>query len=192
MVYQELPNNYKESNIVDLKANKQMLIVNLLAVAIMLVMIFCMNYFIPINSIVSKHSSMNSVLLKVVVIAIGFVLYVILHEAVHGLTMKCFGAKRLKFGFRAMYAYAGSDEYFSKGVYIMIALSPVLVWGIVLGIVNAIVSYDWFWVIFALQIANISSSSGDLYIAFKFTALKKADIVKDTGTVMTVYSKNEK
>lgn len=191
MVYQELPSNYKESQKVDLKANKQMLIVNLLAVAIMLVMIFCMNYFVPINSIVSKHSSMNSVLLKVVVIAIGFILYVILHEAVHGLTMKCFGAKHLKFGFKAMYAYAGSDEYFSKGAYIMIALAPVLVLGIVLGIVNAIVSYDWFWVIFTLQIINISSSSGDLFIAFKFAGIKKTDFVQDTGTVMTVFSKTE-
>ena len=191
MVYQELPSNYTQSNKIDLKDNKQMLIVNMLAIAIMLIMIFCMNYFVPINSIVSKHSSMNSVLLKVVVIAVGFLLYIILHEAVHGLTMKCFGAKRLKFGFKAMYAYAGSDEYFSKCAYILIAIAPVLVWGIFLGIINTIVPYDWFWVIFTLQIVNISSSSGDLYISFKFAKLKKTDIVQDTGIVMTIFSKTE-
>ncbi len=187
MVKQDLPENYKQKYKLDLKESRHVVILNIISLVAVVAMILIMNAFIPINSIVSKHSSMNSVLLKVVVIAAGFLTYIVLHEGVHGLMMKIFGAKNIKFGFKSMYFYAGSNEYFSKGVYILTALAPVVVWGIVLVGVNFIVPYDWIWVVYFLQIINISSSCGDLYVAFNFVRFNKDVLIQDAGTNMVVY-----
>lgn len=57
------------------------------------------------------------------------VVYMVLHELVHGACMKVFGAKKVRFGFTGLYAFAGSIEYFKKAAYIVVALAPLVVWG---------------------------------------------------------------
>ena len=46
----------------------------------------------------------------------------------------------------------------------------------------------WFWVVFAIQIMNLSGAAGDLYVTVRFLRLPKDILVKDTGVAMTVYA----
>ena len=113
----------------------------------------------------------------------------VLHEIVHGIAMKMCGTKKVRYGFTGLYAYAGSDDYYDKKAYIFIALAPVVFWGVVLLIINLLVPIGWFWVVYFIQIINLSGAAGDLFVTAKFLRLPNDVLVKDYGVSMTVYSK---
>jgi len=87
------------------------------------------------------------------------VAYIVLHELVHGITMKAFGTPRVRYGFTGVYAFAGSDDYYGKGSYIFIALAPVVLWGAVLAVVSLFVPLSWFWVVHFVQVVNLSDGN---------------------------------
>ena len=116
-------------------------------------------------------------------------IYLVLHELVHGITMKLCGTKKVKYGFTGLYAFAGSDDYYDKKSYIIIALAPVVFWGIVLAVINAFVPESWFWVVYFIQISNISGAAGDMYVTLKFSKMPKDILITDNGVGMKVYSK---
>ena len=103
--------------------------------------------------------------------------------------MKCFGAVKVKYGFTGLYAYAGSESYFYKIPYIIIALAPVVLWGVVLLMLNCAAGTYWFWNIYFIQISNISGAAGDLYVIYSFSKLPRDILIQDTGVSMTVYSR---
>lgn len=59
----------------------------------------------------------------------------------------------------------------------------------VLLILNLIFQETWFWVIYFIQIMNISGAAGDLYVTYRFSKLSKDILINDTGIAMTIYSK---
>ncbi len=189
---EQLPDGYAEFFRLNLqKDKKSALIVNLLAAAIMIVMVIIGCFITPVTSMLDFSSGISGFLIKNVAIFVGMIVYLILHELVHGICMKLFGAKKVKYGFTGLYAYAGSDCCFSKGAYIIIALAPIVVWGIVLLILNITVDTAWFWVVYLIQVFNISGAAGDLYVTVRFMHMPKSILVKDTGIEMTVYATND-
>ena len=105
--------------------------------------------------------------------------------------MKICGTKKVKYGFTGLYAYAGSNDFYSKGAYIFIALAPVVLLGAVLLVVNFFVSVEWFWVVYFIQIINLSGASGDYFVTIKFLTLPKDVLITDYGVGMKVYSKTK-
>ncbi len=106
--------------------------------------------------------------------------------------MKICGTKKVKYGFTGMYAFAGSEDFYNKKAYIFIALAPVVFWGIVLAVINPFVPIEWFWVVYMIQIFNLSGAAGDLFVTIKFLRLPKDILVQDYGVGMTVYSMQDK
>ena len=185
---QLLPEGYGLLYSVDLQKNKKMaVIVNVIAAVIAVLMIVPVHFLIPINTLFTYDEMYIPRLLSVVVLYVG---YIILHELVHGVAMKICGTKKVKYGFTGMYAFAGSDDYYSKASYIFIALAPVVLWGVVLAVVNAFVSPQWFWVIYMIQIANLSGAAGDLFVTVKFSRMPKDILIRDCGVGMTIYSRH--
>ena len=185
----ELPSGYEKICSVDLKANKKlMILVNLFAIIIAAALVIPMLFLVPIWNLFSMEAGFIPYILRFAALAVFSVLYIILHELVHGITMKLFGTKKVKYGFTGMYAFAGSDDYYGKIPYIVIALAPVVLWGIVLAIVTPLVPVEWFWVVYFIQISNLSGAAGDLYVTTKFLKLPKDILVKDEGVRMDVYS----
>ena len=45
------------------------------------------------------------------------------------------------------------------------------------------------WVIYFIQISNVSGAVGDLFVSFRFSKMPHDIRIKDTGVSMTVYSK---
>jgi len=185
-----LPDGYKEIYFIDLQKNKRMaLLVNLLATLISVVLVVPMHFAIPITLLFSFEKGLGNYLLKFGVLFLLIILYMVLHELVHGIAMKICGTKKVKYGFTGMYAFAGSDDYYHKKPYIFIALAPVVLWGVVIAIINPFITKEWFWVVYFLQVTNLSGAAGDLFVTIKFSRFPKDILVKDYGVGMTVYSK---
>lgn len=139
-----LPEEYKEIFSVDLQKDKRMALrINLAALVIMAILGVGMHFLIPITTLFDFSGSFGRAMIRPLVLLTAYVTYILLHEAVHGIAMRICGSKKIKYGFTGMYAFAGSDDYYGKGAYIFIALAPVVLWGIVLGIFCVLVPTDW-------------------------------------------------
>ena len=188
-----LPEGYEEVLSVDLQKNKKLaLFVNILAIVISILLAVPMHFFVPITTLFSMENGLVSYFIRFASLVVLMVLYTVLHELVHGVAMKLCGTKKVKYGFTGMYAFAGSEEYYGKGPYIFIALAPVVLWGIIIAVINPFVPVDWFWVVYWIQIVNLSGAAGDIYVTSKFSRLPKDILVRDEGVSMKVYSRSVK
>lgn len=186
-----LPEGYEKIYSVDLQKNKKMLFgINGAAVFIVLAMIIPVHFCIPVTTLFDMEKGLGLYMLRLGALMSGYVLYIILHELVHGIAMKLCGTKKVKYGFKSVYAFAGSDDFYAKKPYIFIALAPVVLWGVVLFVINLFVSNDWFWVVYFIQIGNISGAAGDFFVTLKFSRMPADILVKDYGVGMEVYSKS--
>ena len=186
-----LPEGYREICTIDLQKNKKMaLVVNLLAIVIAALLAIPMHYVVPISSLFSMENGMQSYMFRFVGMFVLLILYMVLHELVHGIAMKMCGTKKVKYGFTGIYAYATSNDFYDKKTYIFIALAPVVLWGIILAVVNMFVSLEWFWVVYLIQISNLSGAAGDLYVTDKILRLPSDILIRDYGVGMTVFSKH--
>ncbi len=182
-----LPEGYREILSVDLQKDKKlMLTVNGIALAIAVVMV-AMHFIVPVSTFFASDEPFE-LLTKVIALCVMAVLYMILHEAIHGITMKLYGCSKVRFGLTGSYAFAATDDYISKRPYIVIALAPIVVWGIALGAACMLVPRGWFWVVYLIQIMNISGAAGDLYVICRFLRLPHDILVQDAGVSMRVYS----
>jgi len=185
----ELPEGYREICAIDLQTNKKLsLFVNGIALAIAAVMVAAMQPFVSFFTLFDASDGLMPVLLKYLLLLIGMVVYMVLHELVHGAAMKLSGTQKVRYGFTGLYAFAGSDDYYDKKHYIFIALAPVVLWGIVLLILNFFVPLGFFWVVYFIQIINLSGAAGDLFVTVKFSRMPKDILIRDYGVGMHVYS----
>lgn len=188
----ELPQGYRACARVDLQHNrKEMLLVNGLAAAIMLVMLLPALRLTPFLQVFSTAGGAWVPLVRCAVMLLGLAGYMVLHELVHGIFMRRFSGVKPRYGFRGLYAYAGSRAYFNKTHYIIIALAPIVIWGIVLGVLCAVVPASWFGVAYILEVCNVSGAAGDLYVTARLLRMDSTVLVQDTGVAMTVFAKNQ-
>lgn len=186
---ENLPHGYRELLAVDLQNNKKLAVgVNLAAAVIAVLMCVPAHFHVPFSTLFDMEAGLLAYCLRFGVLVVAMVAYILLHELVHGITMRAFGCRRVKYGFTGLYAFAGSDAYFAKIPYLVIALAPVVVWGIVLGVLCACVPPAWFWVAYLVQIMNISGAAGDFYVTGKFLRMPRDILVQDRGVDMTVYA----
>ena len=183
-----LPEDYGEIYSLNLQKDKRAaIIVNLLALAIAAVMAVSMNFFVPVTSFFDMSGGIVRYFLRLAALIVLMVLYMVLHELVHGIAMKLCGTKRVKYGFTGLYAFAGSEDYYDKKSYNFIALAPIVLWGTVLAAVNFFVPTEWFWIVYMIQLINISGAAGDLFAAVKFSRMPKNILIQDSGVSMRVF-----
>ena len=185
-----LPDGYREIRSIDLQKNKKTaLLVNGLAVIIAALLAIPMHFVVPFSTMFRFENGTTEVLIKYGVLIVSVIAYMILHELVHGIAMKICGTKTVKYGFTGLYAFAGSKDFYGKRAYIFIALAPIVFWGVVLLVINLCVPVGWFWIVYIIQIVNISGAAGDLFVTVTFSHLPKDILVQDYGVGMNVFSK---
>lgn len=119
---------------------------------------------------------------------VGMIAYIVLHELTHGVFLASFTKTKPKFGFVGWAAYCGNEAYCNKPCYAVVALAPVVVWGIVFGVLNAFFRTGvWFWFVWFLQTVNVSGAAGDLFVTLKLFGYPKEILVQDTGISMKVF-----
>ena len=190
--FSKLPDGFVEIYSIDLKKNKKAaLLVNALAIIIGVALAIIGHFIVPITTLFSMDSGITMYMLRLLVLAISLILYIILHELVHGIAMKICGTKKVKYGFTGLYAFAGSNDYYDKISYIFIALAPIVVWGIILAVINIFVPAEWFWVVYFIQLSNLSGAAGDLYVTVKFSKMPRDILIFDYGVGMKVFSNQQ-
>lgn len=188
---EKLPAEYEKIYELNLQKDKKTaILVNGLALVIAAVMGVAMHFFVPVTSLFDMEKGLGDYFLRFAVLLLSSFVYIVLHELVHGVAMKAFGTKKVKYGFTGIYAFAGSDDYYGKKSYLTIALAPVVLFAILFAVINPIVPREWFWVVYILQICNISGAAGDLYVTVRFAKMPKNILVNDSGVGMTVYAKH--
>lgn len=187
---QALPTGYREILSVDLQQDKKTaLAVNGISLIPLFLLLILGLWIAPIGTLFDFSKGFGIYFLRLVAMLVGFIVYVVLHELTHAAVMRAYGARKLRFGFTGLYAYAGSmEDFFGKRAYRHIALAPLVVWAVIFGVLSALVPRDWFWVVWFWQIMNVSGASGDVYVTLRFLRLPRDILVKDTGVSMTVYS----
>ncbi len=184
-----LPDEYRPIQTIVLQKNrKTAILVNLFSVLLAAAMIVPALFAVPFNLFHMEDGRMAVYFARLIVLIAALLAYLVLHELVHGVFIWFFSGRMARFGFTGLYAYAGSEAYFKKSSYLIIALAPIVVWGAVLLLLNFLVPPDWFWVIYLLQAMNVSGAAGDLYVAVLFARLPKNILVQDSGVAMTVYA----
>ena len=189
--FTELPEGYREIYAVDLQKNrKMMLALNGAGLLLTLLMVIPACILVPISTLFSMEEGFLAYALRFAVLIGGSILYIVLHELTHAAVMRMYGARKVRFGYTGVYAFAGSEQdYFDRFAYVQIALAPLIVWGLVLTVLNLLLPTAWFWAIYFIQITNVSGAVGDLFVTLRFSKLPRDIRIKDTGVAMTVYSK---
>lgn len=181
-VYTTLPDGYKEIHTLDMQKDKKLSFwLNFFASVVGIVLIA-----IPWISISNPFAQPTWMWL---IILAADIAYVVLHELVHGITMKIVGTKNVSYGFTGLYAFAGSKDYYDKTAYLTIALAPVIVLGVILAVVQMFTPVEFFWIPWFIQVTNLSGAAGDAYVTAKFSKMPNDILVTDYGVGMTVYSK---
>lgn len=186
-----LPKNYQLYAEIDLLKNKKLaILLNISSLVVAVLMIISAMHFVGLGALLNVEAAWQLLVKLFALLALSLA-YIALHEAVHGLAMKLCGTKRVKYGYSVVYAYAGSEDYYPKGKYIFIALAPVILWGIVLALAALLVPRSWFWVVYFVQITNISGAVGDAYVTVKMLKMPKNILVQDTGTAMSIFAEKQ-
>lgn len=180
---------YKECTKIDLVKNKkEALLVNIYGIIIMVVMAV----FIPLLIMggIIEFNLETTFPLFFIVLLISLILYIPLHEIVHGIVLKNYTDEKLSFGWKLVYAYCGSKEaVVDKKEYYAVALAPLLVFSVVfisLMVLNPSLSLVWY----VMEIMNVSGSVGDIYVSIKLRKEKSRDIlITDSGTDMIFWSR---
>lgn len=180
---------YKECTKIDLVKNKkEALLVNIYGIIIMVVMAV----FIPLLIMggIIEFNLETTFPLFFIVLLISLILYIPLHEIVHGIVLKNYTDEKLSFGWKLVYAYCGSKEaVVNRKEYYAVALAPLLVFSVVfisLMVLNPSLSLVWY----VMEIMNVSGSVGDIYVSVKLRKEKSRDIlITDSGTDMSFWSR---
>lgn len=182
----KLPNHFRLLREIDLQNNKKkMLLVNVLAVLIAAVMFLLAYWLAPVGFF---FSGLGSFLLQMGLLLLGICAYMVLHELVHGLFFYLYSGQKPHYGLTGMYAYAASNAYYPKGAYLVIGLAPVVLLGLVLGVLCIAAPEGWFWYFYLLQTVNISGAAGDLYVTAVLLLRCPSNIfVLDNGASMKIY-----
>ena len=180
---------YKECTKIDLVKNKkEALLVNIYGIIIMVVMAV----FIPLLIMggIIEFNLETTFPLFFIVLLISLILYIPLHDIVHGIVLKKYTDEKLSFGWKLVYAYCGSKEaVVDRKEYYAVALAPLLVFSVVfisLMVLNPSLSLVWY----VMEIMNVSGSVGDIYVSIKLRKEKSRDIlITDSGTDMSFWSR---
>ncbi len=182
-----LPNGYGQKFVIDLKDNKrQFWIVNGLAIGIMVLLTGLFGLLMWEGFLTLEGDGLP---LQLLVMALGYVAYIPLHELLHGVFMRRYSGKRANYGFTLVYAYAGSECYFTKHDHRIISLAPVTFWGLVFLLLLFLLPASWRWVAYVWQVGNLSGAAGDFYVFWRLGREPDSILCQDTGVKMTVFDR---
>ncbi|MBQ6430649.1 MAG: DUF3267 domain-containing protein [Oscillospiraceae bacterium] len=126
--------------------------------------------------------------LWLLLLCVCVIAYLALHELTHGLCMRLFSGIRPHYGRKGVLLFTGSEAYFSRRDYIVTALSPVVIFTILFALLSVFLRDEWFWLVMALQLANLGGAVGDYYMTYRALRQPKSALFHDSGVAVTIYT----
>ena len=186
MNHKTYPKGYRQIEVMDFMRNRRQLLIvgwSGIIVTVLMIAFGLIAYpFVPTWALLKAHWW------AWLAFPAMYVLYIPLHELVHGVLMYALSGVKPKYGLKLPYAYAGSNVYFDKKSHNFIALAPLVVWGVVLFALERTMPAGWLWLFYLIQISNVSGSVGDVYCVLHLMKLPGDILIQDTGTRMRIFA----
>ncbi|MBR1606572.1 MAG: DUF3267 domain-containing protein [Clostridia bacterium] len=184
----DLPAGYREAFTIDAASKKTGVTLNLAAAVIMAAVL------IPAILIIRPGNILEGFSFSRYLITIGTLLvYLVLHELVHGAAYKLLTRQKLTFGFTATVAYCGvPDIYVYRRASMIALLAPFCVFTVVFGLAVALLQDPWDKTFAAAVLAiHLGGCVGDLYDTslYLFRFRDPRTLMRDTGPRQTFYVK---
>lgn len=138
--------------------------------------------------IILSDSTSNNIL-KGQWILLGCLCFIIIHESVHLIFMKIFSKERLCLSFKFPTISVGSNGKFSKRQFIIIALAPVVILGVVLALLIIFCSESYKFFLSILLILNFAGSGGDYLQVFEMRKYSMDTFFQDNSIETSIYKK---
>ncbi len=102
-----LPGGYQEECRLDMQKDRRLVfLINGLALCVFLIGGIIGHLFVPIQTFYSMSEGMLMYFVRLAAVCGGMVLYIFLHEFVHGIFIKHYSGRKARYGFTVLYAYA--------------------------------------------------------------------------------------
>ena len=193
----ELPQNYKLVKTIDAKNAKIGITLNLIALTVLVACVLSAYFIIgkPFREIISFDNYGLEISVRLLVFAVIFIAYVILHELVHGAAYKALTRQKLTFGLTLTVAFCGVPKiYVYRKTALLVVLAPFAVFlPVFLALCFVLpAALDKLIAAFMLGI-HIGGCSGDLWVAglLLFKYRDKTVLMNDTGPKQTFYVQSE-
>lgn len=135
----------------------------------------------------TKTNTFNNIPVWGIVLSVlGFI---VVHELIHIIFMLIFSKGKINVSFKFPTIAVGSNAYFNKLQYVIIALAPVIILGILCLICLIALPYKLLFTI--LLILNFASASGDYILTYYAIKQKRNVYLKDNANKTIVYKKIE-
>ena len=144
---------------------------------------------ISVGAIIIVSDSTSNNILKGQWILLGCLCYIIIHESVHLIFMKIFSKERLCLSLKFLTISVGSNGKFSKRQFIIIALAPVVILGVVLALLITFCSESYKFVLSILLILNFAGSGGDYLQVFEMRKYSMDTFFQDNSIETSIYKK---
>ena len=120
---------------------------------------------------------------------LGCLGYILLHEVIHLLFMKLFSSERLHVSVKFPTISVGSNGKFSKWEFIIIALAPVTILGVILIALAVLTARPYMFFFTVLLILNFAGSGGDYLQVFAMRKYPAGTYFQDNSKETVVYKK---
>ena len=192
------PVGYELVKVIDTVHNKkESFIVNSLSASVIVLMILLGAVLFGFERLEAMLTSNEPGVLRwfvfrTAVILLMAAVYILLHEGIHVAFIKLLRRDcAVNFSYKIVYASVGCDTCFSKVEYLVICIAPVLLLGLLLTVLCVAVPAHWQWPAFIIQVLNLSSAAGDIYIFAILSRMPKNLLVRDDGVTINVFGSIE-
>ncbi|MBR4131998.1 MAG: DUF3267 domain-containing protein [Oscillospiraceae bacterium] len=183
-----LPEGYREALLIDAGELKFSILMNLAALALMIVILVIVLPMLRLPSF-TVFFSFSKLLLPVLLLFA----YIVGHELVHGIAYKLLTGQTLTYGFKLTVAFCGvPDIYVYRRTALVSLLAPFTVFTLLFGGLTMFLHDPGWRVVFAFMLAiHIGGCVGDLYdtLLYLFRFRSPDTLMNDTGPAQTFYVK---
>lgn len=120
---------------------------------------------------------------------LGCFCYIVLHETIHLIFMKFFSKEKLHISIKFPIISVGSNGKFSKSQFIIVALAPVIILGVILILLMLFSPKEYTFFLTILLILNFAGSGGDYLQVFEMRKYSTDTFFQDSSNETTVYKK---
>jgi len=177
-----LPASYRLNGIMDLKEDKK---INMSIQITFALIVFCLIGLAKWFDFPTQNRWNTFISIAVTVMMI--VVYVAVHELTHGFFIKLFSGVKPVYFALFPFVCTGSPAYFNKKSFIVIALAPVVLWGVFLIALLRILPSDFFLSVYIVIGLNFAGAAGDYFQVYATLRLPSLALIQDKGKETSIF-----
>lgn len=170
--------NYEKSKSLNWKEIKIPRIINTITIGLIVIGTLIVQYLVPLHEL---FDLIKQTPLLILAFLLTTFVYIVLHELIHGILMRCYSGISPQYGFSGPFIFAKSEAIFTKSAYIIITLAPMIVLGVICSLLFFITSGAGIWFALYVGVLNLYTSRGDLQAVILLKGLPSTYSIKDDG-----------